>query len=359
MQRKPMFLGLWALAVGLSLVAMIVMAALLINLLSFLSDDPTALVTPISLMLVLVTAGTLSLSTGTAWFAARRLAQPLEHLTLVAGRMAAGERTRRAPETGYLEAAALGHSLNRMAADLDRHESRRREFVASVAHELRTPLTHLQGYSRSLLDGVVTAPDDVYRHLLIIDREAGRLGRLVNDLLDLEALSSGQTRLNRQRIEFTGLASDTVTGIAPAAQARSIEVSFDRDPDLPPVDGDADRLQQVLWNLFDNALKHTEPGGRVWLEARQKDGGVQAIVHDTGRGLDPDQLPVIWESFYTGDPSRSRQRSGYGLGLAMAKQIIELHGGHTYARTVPGRGASIGFWLPPAGGPEPGRREEP
>ncbi|HEY8414872.1 MAG TPA: HAMP domain-containing sensor histidine kinase, partial [Thermaerobacter sp.] len=180
---------------------------------------------------------------------------------------------------------------------------------------------------------------------------ARRLGRLVGDLLDLEAVASGRLRLRAIPVDPGALVAEALQDIAPAARKRGIRLDLELEPGIPVVRADRDRLRQALWNLLDNALKHTPPGGRVWVEVRQAAGEVLVTVHDTGSGFDPAEAERIWEPFYRGDRARSRQqvgdgRRGYGLGLATVRWIVEAHGGRVHADGRPGQGASVGFRFP-------------
>lgn len=358
-----MFLSLWAFAAGLSLLVIHVLSMFFANAVWQLSGGDTRTVLAVAMIMVLAYAGTLSVATGLAWFVARRLAGPLERLSSAARGMTIDLRrgAPAVPVEGYLEARELARALNAMAEELARKEARQREFLAAVAHELRTPLTYLQGYARSLLDGVVTGREEVREHLAVIDREARRLGRLVGDLLDLEAIAAGRLRLRVGPVDPGALAAEAVEDVAPAARERGIRLDLDLEPGVPVISADRDRLRQALWNLLDNALEHTGRGGRVWVEVRPAGGEVSVTVHDTGAGFEPEEAERIWEPFYRGDRARSRQRvgdgrRGYGLGLATVRWIVEAHGGRVHADGRPGQGASVGFRLPVESRPAP---EEP
>lgn len=363
-----MFLRLWAFGAGLSLLVILVLSAFFANATWQVSGGETRAVLAVAVVMVLASAGTLSVATGLAWLVTRRLARPLEWLSAAARSMTADplHRAPALPAGGYREARDLARALNVMAEELAREEAGRRQFLAAVAHELRTPLTYLQGYARSLLDGVVTDEEEVRQHLAVIDREARRLGRLVGDLLDLEALSSGRFSLRTGPVDPGALAAEALHDIAPAARQHGIRLDLELEPGVPVLGADRDRLRQALWNLLDNALRHTGPGGRVWIEVRRAGGDVLVTVHDTGTGFDPADAQRIWEPFYRGDGTRCRGRGGdgrrgYGLGLAMVRRIVEAHGGRVHADGRPGQGASVGFRLPitPAQPADPAEERNP
>lgn len=231
-----------------------------------------------------------------------------------------------------------------------RLENMRRDFLASVTHELRTPLTSIRGFVEPLLDGTVQEEEARNRYLRIVRQEALRLNRLIDDLLDLAKLESGTMSMEFDTIDLLELATRTKTVFAPQAEQKGVELRLEYPAHLRPGDwkvvGDSDRLQQVLTNFLDNALRHTDPGGRITLELMRAADKVVARVSDTGHGIDPEELPFVWDRFYKGDKSRGRGKEGTGLGLSIARGIIENHGGEVFATSKVGEGATFGFALP-------------
>ncbi|HEY8488604.1 MAG TPA: HAMP domain-containing sensor histidine kinase [Thermaerobacter sp.] len=352
MRPKPLFLSLWAFGAGLSLLTIVILGFVFVPLAGQASRGGEAALRAFMAILALASAGALSVATGLAWFVSRRLARPLERLSAVARTIARHPRGRirgRVP-AAYREATDLARALDALADELAREEAQREAFLAAVAHELRTPLTYLQGYARSLLDGMVTRPEDVQDHLAVIHREARRLGRMVADLLDREALASGQVSLPVGRVDPAVVVAEAVEDVAPAAREQGIRLDVEVAPGVPAIAADGDRLRQVLWNLLDNALAHTPAGGRVWVEVRPQGDAVEVTVHDTGSGFDPAEGANLWRPFYrlpeAPSARASKGRRGYGLGLAMVRQIVEAHGGTVHAEGRPGQGASVGFRLP-------------
>lgn len=276
----------------------------------------------------------------------RTFARPLLEMDRIARAMAAGDFTRRVSIKSRDEIGLLAESLNTLSqelqekiAALERLDAARKEFVANVSHELRTPLTIIQGYTEAILDGM--AKDEAQRreYLQNILDEIVRLRRLVDDLLDLRRLESGRITLKKQPLDIEALLNQVVERFRNMAQEKGVSLELSLLTPLPPVVGDGDRLAQVFINLLDNALRVTPGGGKVSVAAKEAGGKVEVVVEDTGPGIPAHEIPLIWERFYKGDPSRRRDGGGSGLGLAIAKQIVELHGGRIYVESGPGKGA--------------------
>lgn len=237
-----------------------------------------------------------------------------------------------------------------------RLERLRSDFLANVSHELRTPVTAIKGFAETMLDGALEDTARRRSFVSFIDREAGRLVRLVEDLMDLARLEVRQVSLAREDLDVSQVVAHVVEGF----RARAAGQSIDLELALPPrplycyVDGA--RLEQVLVNLLDNALKFTPPGGRVTVSLRQEpDQAMRLEVADTGQGMEPEELKLIFERFYRTDRGRSRQTGGTGLGLAIVKQIVLAHGGRVWAESAPGQGATF-YVVIPRWPPEPARR---
>ena len=230
--------------------------------------------------------------------------------------------------------------------ELRRLEQVRTEFVANVSHELRTPLTAILGYVETLLAGAAEHPEERRRFLEIVQRHTERLGRLLNDLTDLSNIELGRISLELVPTNVRDVAEAVLGILEPRAQQRGVTLTADVAADLPPVAADHDRLQQVLINLLDNAVKYTEPGGRVTLEARAVDAAVDIAVIDTGVGIPPADLPRITERFYRVDKARSRELGGTGLGLAIVKHLVQAHAGQLTIESAFGRGTTVRVRLP-------------
>jgi two-component system phosphate regulon sensor histidine kinase PhoR len=234
-------------------------------------------------------------------------------------------------------------------------ENTRREFVANVSHELRTPLSIIKGYVETLLDAQPPDPETAKQFLETIQRHSQRLEALIGDLLSISALESQEARLNFEPISLRAAAQSVANELAQQARKKSTTVSLEIPEHLPAVRADAQRLHQVLFNLLDNAVKYTQPGSRVVVTAKEKDGEIEVCVADNGPGIAPEHLPHIFERFYRVDKTRSRELGGTGLGLSIVKHIVQAHGGRVWAESSPRseqnqleQGSTFHFTLPKA-----------
>ncbi|HWV98651.1 MAG TPA: ATP-binding protein [Candidatus Acidoferrum sp.] len=233
------------------------------------------------------------------------------------------------------------HELTR----LKQLERTRQEFVANVSHELRTPLSLIKGYVETLLDGAQDNPEVAAKFLHTIDRNAERLKLLIEDLLTISELESGRVKLNLQSVPLRAVTGKVLADYKARAEARQVKLS-DEVPDLR-VRADADRLEQVLGNFIDNAIKYGRQEGAVKISARAADAGeIEVAVQDDGPGIPPEALERVFERFYRVDKARSREQGGTGLGLSIVKHIVQSHGGRVWAKSKVGQGASFYFTLP-------------
>ncbi|MDQ7828706.1 MAG: ATP-binding protein [Armatimonadota bacterium] len=253
----------------------------------------------------------------------------------------AGGRT--GAEAATAEAVTGAVAVVRDVTELRRSERLRRELTANVSHELRTPLTSIKGFAETLLAGAMRDEATARRFLEIIDAEANRLVKLVDDLMDLSRLEARGAALELAPVDLPALVEETVTRLRPLAGSRRLEVH----PGTGSVTvlGDRDRLAQVLTNLIDNAIKFTPEPGRVEVAWRRQDGTVVLTVRDTGQGIPPADLPHIFERFYKANRSRSAA-TGSGLGLAIARHIVEAHGGRITVQSREGAGTTFTVVLP-------------
>ncbi len=220
------------------------------------------------------------------------------------------------------------------------------EFIAIVSHELRTPLTSIIGYAIMLRESPSVGPE-VADALEVIERNARAEARLVSDLLDLSSITTGKLRLNSQRVELAALVEAAVASARPAAQAKRIRLLTDLAHGPGAVTGDSERLQQVVSNLLSNAIKFTHEGGRIEVKLGYAGPSAEIRVSDTGQGISPDFLPYVFDRFRQGDGSTSRRHGGLGLGLALVRNLAELHGGAVRAESVgEGFGSTFTVELP-------------
>jgi signal transduction histidine kinase len=234
----------------------------------------------------------------------------------------------------------------RLARDEALRQSRLKdEFLATLSHELRTPMNVVLGWLATLDSGKPIR--DVYSALAIIRRNAELQARLIDDLLDMNRLLSGNVRLEMERIDIGGILQTTIQGLKPAADGRGVQLLASVDSTVREINGDARRLQQVLWNLVHNAVKFTSAGGRVEIRIQRSVDTMSILVQDNGRGIDARFLPHVFERFRQEETSMSGRNEGLGLGLSIAKHLVELHGGSIEANSAgPGTGAAFLVTLP-------------
>jgi two-component system phosphate regulon sensor histidine kinase PhoR len=225
-------------------------------------------------------------------------------------------------------------------------EEVRREFVANVSHELRTPLSIFHGYLENLVDAPAMLRKDQLEIFEILRKHSRRLNALLEDLLTLARLESRQEKMVRVPMELPALLRSAAGDWAQKLAAKKLTLGVEAPEELPLVTADPQRLEQVLHNLLENAVKYTEPGGSIQLRARELPGEMEVRVEDSGQGIPPADLPHIFERFYRADKARSREQGGTGLGLSIVKHIIQLHGGTVTAESKYGKGTTIVLHLP-------------
>jgi signal transduction histidine kinase len=311
--------------------------------------DVHAVMRDLRLRWLLATVTALGLSGVVGLLLSGAISRPLRRLTTAAGAVAEGELDQQVPVETKDELGRLSQTFNDMTARLRAARQVQMDFVANVSHELRTPLTAIKGLVETLRDGAVDDADVRDRFLETMEDETDRLIRLVNDLLILSRADSEALDLHRELLDLGALAEATIERLASWGEERGISLSVEAAPDLPAALADADRIEQVLLNLLDNAIKFSRPGGTVMVELQgTPDSMVQVRVKDEGIGIPAEALPSIGERFYRADRARSRADGGSGLGLAIARALVEAHGGCLWVESAEGRGTVVGFWVPAA-----------
>jgi len=282
-----------------------------------------------------------------SFLVSRSVARPLRQISHAAHQIADGDFNQRVPVEGPQEVRTLASSFNEMVDRVAVTQAAQRDFLANVSHDLRTPLTSIQGFSQAILDGVTSDPATAQHAAQIINDEAARMHRMVEELLELARLEAGRVNLRRHAVRPSDLLRGVADSISVKAHEKSVQLHVQLPPDLPRISGDADRLAQVFLNLLDNAIRHTPSGGQVGLLAAAQPQWIVVQVRDTGEGIPAADLPRIFERFYQVDKSRQRDRGGsMGLGLAITKQIVEAHNGRIQADSVMGQGTTFTIWLP-------------
>jgi len=284
-------------------------------------------------------AGALALSL--VQILARGMTSPLREMADVAGAMARGDYGRRVTATSRDEVGELARAFNAMAVQLAEVDRVRRDLVANVSHELRTPITALQANLENLVDGVEQPDAETLRTML---RQTERLGALVAQLLDLSRLESGAVPLQRRTFAVEPVLEDAAS--ESRLHAPGVEVSVLVESPPPVADGDPARVHQVVANLLDNAVRYSPPGGTVELSARRGKGTVTIEVRDHGPGISDEDSTRVFERFYRADASRSSSHGGAGLGLAIARWIVDLHGGEIRAERAHPTGCRMVVVLP-------------
>ena len=283
------------------------------------------------------------------------------HATLVrlldgVHRIGQGDLEARVPVEGADELRELAAAINDMAMQLENAstsreemEEARRQLIAAVSHDLRTPLATMRAMIESINDGVVDDSVTIARYHQSMAAEIDYLSRLIDDLFELSQIDSGLLLLRREPANLSDLVSDALEALTPHAQQRGLSLRGEVDDAIPLVSMDTPRMQRVLYNLVQNAVRYTPPDGTITIRAVDAGSAVQISVIDSGEGIEEQEIPRIFERFYRGaNKARSRDDGGSGLGLTIAKGIVELHGGQIWANSKPGQGAAFTFALPKA-----------
>jgi signal transduction histidine kinase len=304
-------------------------------------------------IVLLVFAGGIAMILG--YFLSSTVTERINLLKGAAEKLASGNLQTRVPVTGHDEVATLSTTFNQMAEQLQTAdqkqravESLRRDLIAWVSHDLQTPLTSMRAILEALSDGVVDEPDMVKRYLLTAQRDVMSLSALIDDLFQLSQLDTGGFPLHPASASLSDLVSDTLESFSQLAKQQEITLEGHVESDVDPVYMDTQAIGRVFNNLISNALRHTPAQGRVSVWVRRARSGVDVTVGDTGEGIHAKDIPHIFERFYRGDASRSRRRgtSGAGLGLAIARGIVQAHKGTIEVQSEPGKGTQFTFHLP-------------
>jgi signal transduction histidine kinase len=302
-----------------------------------------------TVLLIFASAIAMSLS----FFFSTALTDRIQAFSQAAEHISRGQLSTRIADPGRDEMAGLAVSLNEMTVQLQAMEQKqneldtlRRDLIAWVSHDLRTPLTSIRAILEALADGVVEDQATVQRYLQTAQQDIRSLSALIDDLFEMAQVDAEGLQLQPALGSITDLISDTLESFSELAKRRGVELTGNVNPGTDPVTMDVQRMGRVLSNLVGNALRHTPAGGQVKITAGRDAQWVTVEVVDTGEGIKPEDLPYVFDRFYRGEKSRSRATGGAGLGLAIAKGVIEAHGGQIGVESLPGNGTRFYFTLP-------------
>jgi len=280
-------------------------------------------------------------------FVSRQVVAPVRRIMVASQHIAEGHYKERVhipgnPDKADMdELAQLSQSFNQMTLALEKAETLRKQLIGDIAHELRTPLSTIKGSMEGLIDGVLPAGKDTYFQ---VHQEAERLQRLVDDLQDLNRVESGAIRLERESTSIKGLIENTTKRLSRQFEEKGVSLELDIPDSIPQVSVDPDRIGQVFINLIGNSLQYTPIGGSVLISGEEQNNQVLINISDTGIGLSADNISKIFTRFYRVDKSRSRAGGGSGIGLTIAKHLVESHGGEIGAESE-GLGKGSTFWV--------------
>lgn len=313
------------------------------------AEPALAELAPIGRTLLTVSLAALLVAAGVGWWLARSLTRPVVALTAAVRDVEAGNLTSRVAVGSQDELGRLAEAFNRMAERLSRLEASRQAFVADAAHELRTPLAGLKALVEPLLSGAVPPGPEQEAFLREIGREVDRMAELAADLLTLSELEAGRP-LWPVETDIAELLDSVRARLEPLAQARAVSIRIDSPAALPAM-AEPLKLGRAFYNLVHNAIVHSPPGESVTLSAARQGDRLAVTVADRGPGIPPEELGRIFDRFYRREPSRSRERGGAGLGLSIARQIVEAHGGRILVESVVGEGTRFVVEIPLESGP--------
>jgi len=302
-------------------------------------------------IILLVFAGGIAMILG--YFLSSTVTERILSLQSAAEKLARGDLQTRVPVTGRDELSALAVAFNQMAEQLQdadqkqrELETLRRDLVAWASHDLQTPLTSMRAILEALSDGVVDEPEMVKRYLQTAQRDVMSLSALMDDLFQMSQLDTGGFPLNRAQSSLSDLVSDTLESFSELAYRESIKLEGRVEENVDPVFMDTQAIGRVFNNLISNALRHTAVGGEIRVHAWRSGNGVEVSVRDNGEGIQPQDVPHIFERFYRGEKSRNRGTGGAGLGLAIAQGIVHAHGGDIRVESQVGKGTQFTFNIP-------------
>lgn len=297
-----------------------------------------------NLLIVVTSVGIVLLALGLIGFLSRKLTKPLLTMKEATNLMALGKYQQAITVNGDDEISELGKSIQLLGEKLQYFEDSRNEFLAAVSHELRTPLTYIKGYSDILTKGIIKTREEETKYLEIINKEANRISFLINDLFEMSKLQVGTFELNKEWVYIDPIIEKVIASLKPAATNKGLQIIESLQTENQTVFIDFQRMEQVFYNLIENAIKYTNNGEIVVRTYLKKEFTIIEI-EDSGIGIPSDDLPKIWERFYRVDQSRTRKTGGTGLGLFVVKNIIESHDGQIRVWSKENEGSTFTIFL--------------
>ncbi len=291
------------------------------------------------------------------YFISERIISPLKDMSLAAKNFAQGNFDVRIPVTGRDEVAELATAFNNMATDLESLEVMRRSFIANVSHELRTPMTSIAGFVDSMLAGAIPA-DKQEHYLKTVSDEVHRLSRLIASLLDITRIQAGERKFNMSSFDICEMARQILFSFEKPIEDRHLDVEFECEEDNLYVYADRDAIYQILYNICHNAVKFSREGGKYRIRLLEREKKVYTSVYNEGVGIPEADLPFVFDRFYKSDKSRGLDKTGVGLGLYIAKTVIDAHGEEIWVKSVQGEYCEFVFTLPVAREGKAQRRAE-
>lgn len=295
----------------------------------------------LGIMLSAVLLGIVLLMLFSGMYFVRSIVIPVRQMCSIAHNYASGDFRERIEKTKEDEIGELADAINYMATELENSDKVKNEFISSVSHELRTPLTAIKGWSETALE-MPDDPETVQKAMRVITGETQRLSEMVEELLDFSRIQDGRFTLRKETCDILAELGEAVLIYTERAKSLELELKYYEPQMLPFVYGDRARLRQVFINIIDNAVKYSNPGGTVSVEAYEQKGDIVVLVSDTGVGISPDDLPKVKTKFY----KANHTRRGSGIGLAVANEIVEMHGGSLIINSVLGKGTTVMITLP-------------
>lgn len=277
-------------------------------------------------LLILSGVGAFLLAMGITWIIALLLSRPLIMMQLATKKIARGELETRLDIRSKDEIGDLAAAINNLAADLKRYRDTRQEFFANISHELRTPITYLEGYAKVVKNRLYTTEEEKDRYLDIIYQEGVRIQHLVDDLFELAKMEEGKVSLSMEWVDLKDVVDQAVQTVSLKAKEKGLELIVHSSEDIPLIRADGKRMEQIILNLLENAIRYTE-NGHIDVHLHCTSSTLSLSIKDTGIGIPEDELPYIFDRFYRIEKSRSRTTGGTGLGLSIVKKLVELHGG--------------------------------